>query len=83
MDSTLLDSNLATCSRLQLVISCLQVFWKSLDDEQKARLGVDEQQGEADRVLLNDLCTKRPSQWIYAMDSSTKQSQLEGELTAS
>ena len=29
MDSTLLDSNLATCTRLQLIIGCLQEFWKS------------------------------------------------------
>jgi hypothetical protein len=26
MDSTLLDSNLATCTRLQLIIACLQEF---------------------------------------------------------
>ena len=30
MDSTLLDSNLAACTRLQLIIGCLQAFWKSL-----------------------------------------------------
>ena len=36
MDSTLLDSNLATCTRLQLIIGCLQAFWKSLTDGQQA-----------------------------------------------
>jgi len=29
MDNTLLDSNLATCTRLQLIISCLKIFWAS------------------------------------------------------
>jgi hypothetical protein len=46
MDSTLLDSNLATCTRLQLIIACLQAFWKSLSEEHKARLG------EAKRIAL-------------------------------
>jgi hypothetical protein len=38
MDSTLLGSNLAACTRLQLIIGCLQAFWKSLSAEQKAGL---------------------------------------------
>ena len=58
MDSTLLDSNLATCTRLQLIIACLQAFWKSLSGEYKTRLG------EADRALLDRLCAKRASQPI-------------------
>jgi len=76
MDSTLLDSNLAICTRLQLIIACLQVFWKSLSDEQKGCLE------EADRVVLDELCTKRASQLIYKMEETTKQAKLEafGEL---
>ena len=65
MDSTLLDSNLATCTRLQLIIGCLQEFWKSLTDEQKVRLS------EADRELLDRLCAKRASQIIYGLDETT------------
>jgi hypothetical protein len=76
MDSTLLDSNLATCTRLQLIIGCLQEFYKSLTDEQKAWLK------EADRVLLDRLCAKRPSQIIYGLEEPTKKAWLEdfGEL---
>ncbi len=76
MDSTLLDSNLATCTRLQLIIGCLQEFWKSLDDDEKARLE------EADRTLLDQLCAKRPSQHIHALEETSKQAWLEsfGEL---
>ena len=71
MDSTLLDSNLATCTRLQLIIGCLQAFYKSLADDQKVRLG------EADRALLDRLCAKRPSQIIYGLDEQTKKAWLE------
>ncbi len=71
MDSTLLDSNLATCTRLQLIIGCLQEFYKSLTDEQKARLS------EADRELLDGLCAKRPSQINYGLDETTKKGWLE------
>ncbi|NEX23374.1 transposase [Thiorhodococcus mannitoliphagus] len=71
MDSTLLGSNLAACTRLQLVIGCLQAFWKSLTDEQKVGLS------EADRALLDRLCAKRPSQHIYRLEETTKQTWLE------
>ena len=71
MDSTLLDSNLATCTRLQLIIGCLQEFYKSLTDEQKACLE------EADRTFVDRLCAKRPSQIIYGLEETTKQAWLE------
>jgi hypothetical protein len=71
MDSTLLDSNLATCTRLHLIIGCLQAFWKSLADGQKVHLN------EADRALLDRLCAKRPSQIIYGLDETTKKAWLE------
>jgi hypothetical protein len=71
MDSTLLDSNLATCTRLQLIIGCLQEFWKSLSEEEKARLD------KADRALLDRLCTKRASQIIYGLEEATKKAWLE------
>ena len=71
MDSTLLGSNLAACTRLQLIIGCLQAFCKSLTDEQKAGLS------EADRALLDRLCAKRPSQHIYRLDETAKQAWLD------
>lgn len=71
MDSTLLGSNLAACTRLQLIIGCLQAFWKSLTDAQQAALS------EADRALLERLCAKRPSQHIDRLEEPTKQAWLE------
>lgn len=71
MDSTLLGSNLAACTRLQLIIGCLQEFWKTLSAEQKACLS------EADRALLDRLSAKRPSQHIYRLEELTKQAWLE------
>ncbi len=55
---------------------CLQVFWKSLAEAQKGCLK------EADRELLQRLCAKRPSQFIYTLDTASKQAWLEscGEL---
>ena len=71
MDSTLLGSNLAACTRLQLIIACLQVFWNSLAPEQQARLS------DADRALLERLCAKRPSQHIYRLEETAKHAWLE------
>ena len=76
MDSTLVDSNLAACTRLQLIIACLQVFWNSLTETEKSRLT------EADCLLLIHLCAKTVGQHIYSLDTATKQAWLEnfGEL---
>ena len=71
MDSTLLGSNLAACTRLLLIIGCLQVFWKSLSAEQKASVS------EADRTRLDQLCAKRPSQHLYRLEEAAKQAWLE------
>jgi hypothetical protein len=71
MDSTLLGSNLAACTRLQLIIGCLQELWKSLSAEQKACLSA------ADRALLDQLSAKRPSQHLYRLEEPTKQAWLE------
>ncbi len=71
MDSTLLGSNLAACTRLQWVIACEQVFWKSLESEQQARMS------EADQALLERLCAKQPSQHIYRLNEGDKHAWLE------
>lgn len=70
MDSTLIESNLATCTRLQLIIGCLQEFYKGLTEEQKASLG------PADRALLERLCAKRPSQIVYGLEEAAKKTWL-------
>jgi hypothetical protein len=71
MDSTLLGSNLAACTRLQLIIGCVQARWKSLSAEQQACLS------EADSALLDRLSAKRPSQHLYRREEPTKQAWLE------
>ena len=45
MDSKLIGSNIALCCRLQLVVSCLQAFWGSLDKSQKRRLSAKKSAG--------------------------------------
>jgi hypothetical protein len=48
----------------------MQEFYKSLADEQKEYLE------EADRALLDRLCTKRPSQIIDGLEETTKKAWL-------
>jgi hypothetical protein len=78
MDSTLLASNLATCTRLQRISACLQGSSKSLTEAQQPRLN------EADRALVDRLCTKRPSQIIHGLEETTKKAWREdpGEMAA-
>jgi len=66
MDSKLIGSNIANCSRLQLVISCLQVFWKSLSDQQRKKLSQSRQD------YLDELCKKKPNQIVYPLNESEK-----------
>lgn len=71
MDSGLLGSNIATCSRLQLIIACLQIFWKGLTNIAKNLLD------EADRILLDQLCSKPAQRQVYSLDSESKRNLLE------
>lgn len=66
MDSKLIGSNIANCSRLQLVISCLQTFWKSLSDQQQKKLSQSQQD------YLDKLCQKKPNQVVYPLSESEK-----------
>lgn len=69
MDSKLIGSNIVRCSRLQLIISCLQAFWKDLNSELKSKLNDEKQQ------VLNDLCKNKPNQIVYPL-SEKKKSQM-------
>lgn len=71
MDSTLIGSNIANCCRLQLIIGCLQTFWKSLSDAQRCRAK------RADRCLLDDLLTHKPHQVVYHLKEDEKPQKLE------
>lgn len=70
MDSKLIGSNIVRCSRLQLIISCLQSFWKSLSDALQDRLDDDR------RKALNDLCRKKPNQIVFALSEEEKSKKL-------
>ncbi len=66
MDSKLIGSNIVRCSRLQLAISCLQAFSKSLSEELQGRLDDDR------RKVLDELCKKKPNQIVYPLSEEEK-----------
>ncbi|MCP4614609.1 MAG: transposase [Planctomycetes bacterium] len=70
MDSKLIGSNIVRCSRLQLIISCLQAFWKSLSKEQQERLDDNHRQS------LDELCKNKPNQIIFPMSEEEKGQKL-------
>jgi len=70
MDSKLIGSNIVRCSRLQLVISCLREFWKSLSITDKDRLD------DADRAVLKALNEKKPHKIIFSLSEESKAQKL-------
>jgi hypothetical protein len=71
MDSTLIGSNIANCCRLQLVVGCLQVFWKSLTEEQRARAT------QKDRGVLDAFLECKPHPFVYRLKEEEKPKKLE------
>lgn len=70
MDSKLIGSNIVRCSRLQLIISCLQSFWKSLPDDPRSRLDNER------RETLDELCKKKSNQIVYPLSEEEKAKKL-------
>ena len=70
MDSKLIGSNIVCCTRLQLVISSLQAFWKSLPKELRDRLD------ENRCLILDELCQKKPHQVVYPLSDAEKSQKL-------
>jgi transposase-like protein DUF772 len=70
MDSKLIGSNIVRCSRLQLIISCLQSFWKSLSDDLQGQLDDDRHK------ILDELCKKKPNQIVYPLSEEEKAQKL-------
>ncbi len=70
MDSKLIGSNIVRCSRLQLVISCLREFWKSLSIDDKARVE------DADQIVLNALAQKKPHKVVFSLSEEGKTEKL-------
>ncbi len=70
MDSKLIGSNVVRCSRLRLIISCIQEFWKSLSDDLRFKLDED------CRMVLDELCQKKSNQIVYPMSEEEKSQKL-------
>lgn len=70
MDSKLIGSNIVCCTRLRLIISCLQAFWKSLSDDLKDRTDTNR------RIQLDELCQQQPHQVIYPLSEEEKSQKL-------
>lgn len=66
MDSKLIGSNIALCCRLQLVIDCVQTFWRSLSTEQQQRAS------RKVREEVEALCTKTPQQTVCTLSNEEK-----------
>jgi hypothetical protein len=70
MDSKLIGSNIATCSRLQLIISCLQVFYKSLTAENKKKLS------QGNKELMEKLVKQSSGQIVFQLSNEEKSDYL-------
>ena len=70
MDSKLVGSNIATCSRLQLVISCTQAFLKDLNEIQKKKIP------QKYDSLLKELEKQFPGQIVFRLSSEEKSKYL-------
>ena len=70
MDSKLVGSNIAKCSRLGLILSCIQVFFKSLSKDQITLLNEDYPD------YLNNMVKRSSGQIIYTLNSDEKEELL-------
>ena len=71
MDSKLIGSNIADCSRLRLIVSCLLVFWNSLSKSAQSRLTKEK------RAFIEQLLKKKPQQLVYRLSNEEKKQLLE------
>jgi hypothetical protein len=72
MDSTLLGSNIAKSSRLQLVINVLQAFYKDI----KGKLNLINRLSQDDKALLESISEKKSGQIIYTLDNLKREELL-------
>ena len=72
MDSKLIASNIAKCTRLQLVIKTVQQFYKELKNKKQL-----DWLNEADDKLLKKLCSKAADGHTYPLKNVEKKEMLE------
>jgi Transposase domain (DUF772)/Transposase DDE domain len=70
MDSKLVGSNITKSTRLHLIISCLQEFYKSLDEKIKRKLKKEDQK------ILEELMQKKAYQIVYQSSNEQKEEYL-------
>lgn len=73
MDSTLIGSNIAKCSRLQLIINVLQVFYKDIKDSKHLMNKLKQK----DREKLETLCSKSSEQIVYGLNNKEREEMIE------
>lgn len=72
MDSKLIGSNIAKCSRLQLIINVLQVFYKEIKKNEHLLSKLE----SSDKEFLESLCSKKAGQIVYGLDNKEKEGLL-------
>lgn len=73
MDSKLIGSNICKSSRLQLIISVLQVFYKDLSEQPCLLFRL----AEEDKKALSDLIKQKSGQIVYGLDNAGRHEMLE------
>jgi len=68
MDSKLIGSNIAKCSRLQLILSVLQVFYKDIKDKE-----VSSKLKQEDKEQLEQIIKQKPGNLVYGLDNKEKE----------
>ena len=72
MDSKLIGSNIARCSRLQLVLTVLNIFYKDIKEA-----GMQGRLETADKDRLEEWSKKKPGQIVYTLSHDEKEKLLE------
>ncbi len=70
IDSKLIGSNIARCTRLQVIINCLQEFYKGLNEEFREKISKE------DRQILEDLVKNNSNQIVYKLSDKEKEKYL-------
>lgn len=71
MDSKLLHSNVAKTTRLQMALGVIAKFYKSLNDDEKTKLNIEQ------TTLVNSIVNKTPEQYTYRLNKTTAAERLE------
>lgn len=71
MDSKLTGSNIATCSRLQLIVNCIQVFYKDLSAKSQKKVPSEHQE------ILEKILKQSSGQIVFRLTDEEKEEYLQ------